>query len=112
MTYPKNIHQDYHAHVYFDANSKDFASDLRVQISREFDLSVGRFNQKLVGPHTMWSFSVTFTAGDFDALIPWLDKSRGELSVLVHALTDNDLKDHTEFAYWLGKPVELNLSSF
>ncbi|MDA0120390.1 DOPA 4,5-dioxygenase family protein [Vibrio sp. T11.5] len=112
MTYPKNTHQDYHAHIYFDADSNDFAAQLRERISADLELTVGRFNQKLVGPHTMWSFSVTFTSDDFDVLIPWLDKARGNLSVLVHALTDNDLKDHTEFAYWLGEPVALNLSSF
>lgn len=33
-------------------------------------------------------------------VISWLDASRADLTVLVHALTGDDLKDHTELAYW------------
>lgn len=60
--YPVNLHQQYHAHVYFDA------------------------------------------------LIPWLDEHRDGLSVLVHADTGDDILDHTEYVYWLGEPVEIDLS--
>ncbi len=34
---------------------------------------------------------------------------RGGLSVLVHALTGDDIADHTQYAYWLGDSVEINL---
>ncbi|MEL0630893.1 DOPA 4,5-dioxygenase family protein [Psychromonas aquatilis] len=40
------------------------------------------------------------------------EKERNGLTVLVHALTGDNLKDHTEHAYWLGHPVALNLSIF
>ena len=110
MTFPINVHNSYHAHVYFDESSSDFAAQLRSQITQEFTLAVGRFHQKLVGPHTMWSFSVSFEKADFDQLIPWLDNARGRLSVLVHAVTGDDIIDHTDYAYWLGSPVKLNLS--
>ncbi|RTZ16703.1 4,5-dioxygenase [Vibrio aquaticus] len=111
MPFPKNIHSDYHAHIYFDESTSDEAQQLRQAVSEQFDLSVGRFNQKNVGPHLKWSFSITFTHQDFEQLIPWLEAHRRTFSVLVHALTGDDIKDHTDFAYWLGEPVPLNLSS-
>lgn len=110
MPYPKNIHHHYHAHVYFAAETSSRARHIRDIAQQRFTLPVGRFNEKLVGPHTMWSFSITFTQHDFESIVPWLDSVRDGLSVLVHALTDDDLKDHTEFAYWLGDQVELDLS--
>ena len=49
---------------------------------------------------------------DFERLIPWLEKKREGLTVLIHALTGDNLLDHTEYAYWLGKEEILNLSIF
>lgn len=109
---PVNVHKGYHAHVYFDATTKDHASALCQEAGQQFGLRVGRFHETLVGPHPCWSCQITFGNRDFDAFIPWLDDNRGTLSVLVHALTGDDLKDHTEFAYWLGQPVPLNLDFF
>ncbi|MBY6198139.1 DOPA 4,5-dioxygenase family protein [Vibrio hangzhouensis] len=115
MTSPKrpvNIHDEYHAHIYFEHETLDFAADLCHIIGQMFTLPVGRIHQKPVGPHTKWSCQVTFTQDDFDRFIPWLDEARGELSVLVHASTGDALKDHTTYAYWLGNEVELDLSGF
>lgn len=111
MTFPTNIHQFYHAHIYFDGESNEFAAQLRNQVKQEFALPVGRFHQQLVGPHTMWSFSISFGKDDFEQLIPWLDHARGQLSVLIHAVTGDDLLDHTDYAYWLGVSIKLNLSA-
>lgn len=107
---PINNHQAYHAHVYFNQDSVDFASDLRQSILKEFALKVGRVNKMLVGPHTKWSFQILFNHKSFDELIPWLDEQRGDLSVLVHALTGDDLADHTIYAYWLGDSIEVDLT--
>ncbi|MDV2857518.1 MULTISPECIES: DOPA 4,5-dioxygenase family protein [Oceanimonas] len=109
---PINNHDAYHAHIYFDASTLAFATALCQRIAKEFSLEVGRIHQKPVGPHTLWSCQVKFTHADFDRFIPWLDQHRGELSVLVHADTGDDLADHTTHAYWLGDAVELNLSIF
>lgn len=109
---PVNLHKAYHAHVYFDEESKRVANELCQEAGEEFDLKVGRFHEKLVGPHPRWSCQIIFSAKDFERFIPWLEDKRGNLTVLVHALTGNDLQDHTEFAYWLGQPVSLSLSIF
>lgn len=109
---PVNIHKAYHAHVYFDNESKVFARHLCEQAGERFSLRVGRFHDKPVGPHPRWSCQITFGTRDFDAFIPWLDQNRRELTVLVHGLTGDDLRDHTDYAYWLGESVELNLAFF
>ncbi len=109
---PVNIHKAYHAHVYFDEVSKLMAKKLCLDAGEKFDVKVGRFHETLVGPHPCWSCQITFGTRDFENFIPWLEEHRKNLTILVHALTGNDLQDHTEFAYWLGQPVELNLELF
>ncbi|PAJ75097.1 4,5-dioxygenase [Pseudoalteromonas sp. NBT06-2] len=109
---PVNSHHFYHAHVYFDTDTLKFASDLCARAGKNFDLKVGRVHLKPVGPHPKHSCQISFTDKDFNEFIPWLDKNRNNLSVLVHAQTGDDMKDHTDFAYWLGDSVPLNLSLF
>ncbi len=109
---PVNIHKAYHAHVYFDEISKQMAEKLCLDAGEKFGLKVGHFHERLVGPHPCWSCQITFDIRDFESFIPWLEEQRQNLTILVHGLTGNDLQDHTEFAYWLGQPVELNLDMF
>lgn len=109
---PVNNHKAYHAHVYFEQDTLEFASGLCEKAGELFGLKVGRVHQKPVGPHPKWSCQITFAAKNFDAFIPWVDENRNGLTILVHALTGNDLKDHTEYVYWLGDSVELKLSIF
>lgn len=111
-SYPVNIHKAYHTHVYFDANSAELAKTLCEQVQQQFALSVGRFHERLVGPHPRWSCQITFGTKHFDQLIPWLEQNRAGLTIFVHGLTGNDLKDHTDYAYWLGDAVPLNLAVF
>lgn len=109
---PVNSHKAYHAHVYFDESTVDFASSLCEQAGELFNLKVGRVHRKLLGPHPEWSCQITFGAKHFDDLVPWLENNREGLSVLIHALTGNDVEDHTIYAYWLGDSLELDLSMF
>ncbi|MEM6353003.1 MAG: DOPA 4,5-dioxygenase family protein [Cyanobacteria bacterium J06629_9] len=109
---PTNDYEHYHAHVYFDENSLDYASSVCRKAGDLFGLKVGRVHQKQVGPHPCWSCQITFDKAQFESFIPWLEESRGDMTVLVHALTGNDLKDHTVHAAWLGKSIPLNLSIF
>ena len=109
---PANLHESYHAHVYYDETNRDFARQLCTDVGDRFGLQIGRFHDKPIGPHPMWSCQIMFDSRDFDVLIPWMDENRNGLSVLVHGLTGNDLKDHTDYAYWLGSEHALNLSIF
>ena len=109
---PENAYAKYHAHVYFDQGTVETAAQLCKRAGELFGVAVGRVHQKNVGPHPRWSCQLSFDAGQFDGLIPWLEENRSGMTVLVHALTGNDLADHTEHAAWLGEPVELNLEMF
>ena len=109
---PVNAHKAYHAHIYFEESTKAHAKYLCEQSAEQFQLRVGRFHEKLVGPHPRWSCQVNFGTKDFDAYISWLDEQRKDLTIFVHALTGNDWQDHTDFAYWLGEEVPLNLGVF
>ena len=109
---PVNIHPAYHAHVYFDAGSVEQARALCAEAARLFNVAVGRVHEKLVGPHPRWSCQLAFSAADFDRVVPWLDEHRAGLDVFVHGLSGDELKDHTEYAYWLGQEWPLDLRQF
>lgn len=109
---PVNLHRAYHAHVYFDADTVGQARALCEEAGRLFDVAVGRVHEKLVGPHPRWSCQLAFSAAQFDRVVPWLDEHRGGLDVFVHGLSGDELKDHTDYAYWLGNDWPLDLRMF
>ena len=109
---PINLYDNYHAHVYFDHKTVEFAAKLCEKAGDLFNLKIGRVHQKLVGPHPCWSCQILFASNDFEQLIPWLEESRQGLSIFVHPLTGNDLDDHTKYACWLGDECELNVDMF
>ena len=102
----------YHAHVYYDAESKPAAAALREAIEARFDMRMGRWHDRLVGPHPRWSYQVAFEPGLFGELVPWLALNRGDLVVFIHPETGNDLADHQDNAVWLGAKLALNLEIF
>ena len=53
-----------------------------------------------------------FTPAQFGAFIPWLVINRGPLSALVHPNTEDEERDHTQRATWLGEKIPLDLSIF
>lgn len=105
-----NVHERYHAHVYFGAADAAQAAALCEAAGARFGLPVGRLHPQPVGPHPLGSCQISFGREDFEALIPWLESHRGGLTVLVHGVTGDDLADHTDHAVWLGEPVPLNLA--
>ncbi len=109
---PVNAHPAYHAHVYFDAGTVDQARALCEQAGRQFQVAVGRVHERNVGPHPRWSCQLAFSAVEFDRIVPWLEANRHGLDVFVHGLSGDDLKDHTDHAYWLGNQWALDLTQF
>ena len=102
----------WHAHVYFDADTIGPARDLCERARDTFGVSMGWMHQKPVGPHPMWSCQLTFPPGKFGSLIPWLGQERGDLTVFIHAVTGDDLRDHTQGTIWMGTMPTLDLSIF
>ena len=107
---PEQI-KDWHAHVYFDPASRDVAWALREHIERAFDIDMGRFHEKPVGPHPRFSYQVHFRNDQLAPLISWLTLNRGDLTVFVHPNTGEALEDHRDRAVWLGQQVPLNLDA-
>ena len=102
----------YHAHVYYEAESKPRAERLRAALDERFDkIALGRWHDKPIGPHPTGSYQVAFGPDLLASLLPWLMVNRDGLVVLVHPLTGDDLADHRDFAMWLGASAELDLSA-
>lgn len=103
-------------HIYYNSGSVSqarFARELHTRIRLEFpELRIYKLWDKPIGPHTMAMFEVNlFTPAQFGAFVPWLVVNRGPLSALVHPNTDDELRDHTQRATWLGErlPVDTEL---
>jgi len=101
--------KDYHAHVYFDDASREAALTLRAAIEERFEMEMGRFHEKPIGPHPCWSYQVAFSNEKFPTIVPWLALNRGSMNVFVHPNTGNALEDHRDYALWLGDTQELDL---
>ncbi|ORY13296.1 DOPA-like domain-containing protein [Clohesyomyces aquaticus] len=120
-------------HIYFlqsDGEELNYATELWERIRREFpELRIYRVWDKPIGPHPLGMFEVNiFTPGiwllilnsrstnshaeQFGAFIPWLVINRGPLSALIHPNTDDEERDHTQRATWMGQPYPLSLKSF
>ncbi len=101
----------YHAHVYYDADSKPAAAALREAIEARFAVRMGRWHDRPIGPHPRWSYQVAFEPPLFAEIVPWLALNRGDLVIFIHPETGDDLPDHRDRALWLGDCLELNLDA-
>lgn len=105
--------ESWHAHVYFEAASRDAAWALRERIGAELAalVQVGRFHERPVGPHPMWSYQLAFAPAHFAAVMSWLTLNHGALDVFAHPNTGDELRDHRDRALWLGHSHVLNLAA-
>lgn len=99
----------FHAHVYFDPQSREMAAQVRQALDERFEVTLGRWHDKPIGPHSKAMYQVAFSPDQFDKVVPWLMLHRQGLDVLVHPETGDDLTDHTAHALWLGEKLALNL---
>ena len=107
---PREI-RGYHAHIYYDADTKPAAASLRTAIEARFEMRMGRWHDRPIGPHPRWSYQVAFAPALFGEIVPWLALNRGELTVLVHPETGDDVADHTGHAIWLGEILDLDIDT-
>jgi aromatic ring-cleaving dioxygenase len=89
--------KDYHIHVYYDGSSKGRAEALRAKLEAAFP---------------EWSYQVHFSTELFPQIVPFVALERNGLTILVHPNTDDDMADHRDYAFWMGKVPELNLGIF
>ncbi len=101
----------YHAHVYFDPETRERAARVRQALGASFQVRLGRWHEKLVGPHPKAMYQVAFRPDEFAKVVPWLMLNREGLDVLVHPETGDDVADHTLHALWLGEKLELDIGA-
>lgn len=103
---------DFHAHIYYTAETRQHALILRALIQQVFGdhLSVYSMVDRLVGPHLLPMFEVEFSESVYDALLDFLEMHRGDLPVLIHPLTDDQIANHGVLARWLGQELPINWS--
>ena len=101
----------WHAHVYFDAASRDAAWEFSKGVAAQFGdrIEMGRFHERAVGPNPRWSYQIAFAPAEFSDVVGWLALNHGALDVFVHPNTDNELRDHRDCALWLGRSHQLDL---
>ncbi len=99
----------FHAHIYFDPSSREAAARVREGLGASFEVQLGRWHDKPIGPHTAAMYQVAFLPEQFGQVVPWLMLNREGLNILVHPETGDDLGDHTERSLWLGEKLALNI---
>jgi DOPA 4,5-dioxygenase len=101
--------EDYHAHIYYDAGSREVAAELRATIENNFTVEMGRWRDEPVGPHPQSMYQVKFATAEFSRIVPWLMLNRRGLDILVHPNTGDAYEDHATHALWLGEKLRLRL---
>jgi aromatic ring-cleaving dioxygenase len=101
----------FHAHVYYDLATREIAEHVRQGLADRFEVQLGRWHDRLVGPHTKSMYQVAFAVNQFDKVVPWLMLHRENLDILVHPNTGDAVADHTDHALWLGEKLLVNLES-
>lgn len=103
--------KDFHAHVYYDADTRDRAAQIRDALAAQFEVRLGRWHDQPVGPHPTAMYQVVFSPLLFGELVPWLMLHHLGLNILVHPTTGDDVADHTDHALWLGEKLDLDINS-
>jgi aromatic ring-cleaving dioxygenase len=102
---PKDVAaiEDYHAHVYYNAASKDRAAILRQWVEERFTVRMGSWHDEPVGPHVQAMYQVAFTPELLPTLVPFLMLNRMGLTILLHPQSGRPRDDHTLNAVWMGE---------
>lgn len=102
--------RDYHAHIYYEPETRPFAEDLRAQMEALFPAAIyGRWHDRPVGPHPSAMFQVAFATDLFATLVPWLILHHAPLTVFLHPQTGFPRDDHSKRAVWMGRQQIIGL---
>ncbi|MBI2360864.1 MAG: 4,5-dioxygenase [Deltaproteobacteria bacterium] len=101
--------QGYHAHVYYDPETREVAARVREGLAARFQVLLGSWHDNPVGPHPKSMYQVVFSPAQFGQIVPWLMLNREGLDILVHPETDDNVKDHVERCLWLGTKLKVDV---
>jgi DOPA 4,5-dioxygenase len=100
--------EGFHAHVYFDAETRVVAERLQRALAQDLGVTPSRIHDRPIGPHGKPMFQITMAPEQFATIVPWLMVNRDGLSVLVHPTTRDLMADHTTRPLWMGEVVPMN----
>ncbi len=103
--------QGYHAHVYYDEASRGAAERLRESLAERFEVELGRWHDRPIGPHPRWSYQVAFAPEIFAEIVPFLMLNRDGLIIFLHPDTGADVPDHRDHPLWMGESLEVDLAA-
>ncbi|KAH7928146.1 hypothetical protein BV22DRAFT_1005470 [Leucogyrophana mollusca] len=115
--------KEWHFHIYFhqrNAQEHHAALELRdavLRLRRDgafVAVPLFRVNTDPIGPHPVGSYEIWVPSTSFSAVFSYLCMNRGELSILVHPLTREQVRiveDHEIRNAWLGPSFPLDLST-
>jgi DOPA 4,5-dioxygenase len=104
--------QDFHVHLYFNADEIDQARAVGDAVRERFGVPVGHYHAGPVGPHPRGSVQLTVPTDQFGEVAQWLALNRNGLTIFAHASTGDDVADHTRHVIWFGESEKLNLALF
>lgn len=99
----------FHAHIYFEPASRDAAARIREGLSTRFEVQLGRWHDKPIGPHPKAMYQVAFLPNQFGKVVPWLMLNHEGLDILIHPETGDDVGDHADRSLWIGEKLELDI---
>ena len=111
--------QGFHFHTYFlQKNMDEYRKILKIRdlVHNEItsgvmkDCAMGSLHRDPVGPHPIGMFLTCCNVTSVGNAVSFFMKHRTTSSVLLHALTTSELKDHTERAFWLGQSMPLDVA--
>lgn len=103
--------EGYHAHVYYDPPQRHAAQALCEELRDRFEIVMGRMHDVPVGPHPRGSCQLSVPPEKFGAVMQWLVAHRNGFTIFAHALSGDEIKDHTDYVIWLGPSEKLNLKA-
>ncbi|KAF5386945.1 hypothetical protein D9615_002023 [Tricholomella constricta] len=120
--------KEWHFHIYFhqrNAASHHTALNLRdavLRLRRDgafVAVPLFRVNTEPIGPHPVGSYEIWVPAETFSSVFSYLCMNRGDLSILVHPLTRDQVNaaypfhipDHQVRNAWIGPPFPLDLDA-
>ena len=99
----------WHCHIYFLPEQRDVAICLNEDVQDHFQIWDYRWLDRANPIHPTPMFRFQFAKEDLARFIEWITLNRNGLSVLVHAITGDDIFDHSYNAMWLGTPLTLDM---
>ncbi|THU01048.1 DOPA 4,5-dioxygenase [Lampropedia puyangensis] len=100
-----------HAHVFFDLNAREQALALQQQLQLQWPagIEVGPLLLRAAGPLPQPMFQIAYDEEHAERVREVLQTTRGDFSVLIHPVLEDEILAHTEKATWLGMPLLLRL---